>query len=543
MVPVAFTQLVTILPNDLHDTYKMRISTGAHWPYLADADLEVQRAFEIEEYTDPHHHATVPHTLVVAPGPDRGQGVRRVLVLGPALTVPALGGPAGPAAPHQGDFDPTSAQARAAWQPPYRPATAGWQAMPDVSFVNLLVVVAVAVLAPLIVGYLPRLRVPAVVLEIIGGIIIGPSVLGWVHVDLPVSILALFGLAFLLFLAGLEIDVHRLRGRLLRFAVLGYLVTLVLAYGAGASFTALGWVSQPLLLAIALSATALGLVVPVLKDAGQVHSQVGQTALAAASVADFSAIVLLSLFFSSSGGSTGSKVVVLGAFAGLVAVTGLVVSGAARSMRLGQVLVRLQDTTAEIRVRFAVLLLVAFTALAERFGLESILGAFLAGAIVGLVDRDSASHPNFRAKLEAIGYGFLVPVFFVASGIRLDLTGLLHSPSALVRVPVFLLALLVVRGVPALLGLRANGPRATLALGLLQATSLPFLVTITQIGVVLGKITPVTAAALVCAGLLSVLIFPLLALATLRSGEAEPAEAESTEPGAVAEPIPEPHLM
>jgi len=408
--------------------------------------------------------------------------------------------------------------------------------MPDVSFTNLLVVSAVAVLAPLTVGFAPRLRIPAVVLEIIGGIIIGPSVLGWVHVDLPVAILALFGLAFLLFLAGLEIDVHRLRGRLLRFAVLGYLVTLVLAYGACRSFTALGWVSQPLLLTIALSSTALGLVVPVLKDAGQVHSQVGQTALAAASVADFSAIVLLSLFFSSSGGSTGSKVVVLGAFAGLVAVTGLVVSGAARSMRLGRVLVRLQDTTSEIRVRFAVLLLVAFTALAERFGLESILGAFLAGAIVGLVDRDSASHPNFRAKLEAIGYGFLVPVFFVSSGIRLDLTGLLHSPSGLVRVPVFLLALLVVRGLPALLGLRANGPRATLALGLLQATSLPFLVTITQIGVALGKITPVTAAALVCAGLLSVLIFPLLALANLRGTEPAPAPA-------VTEPVPEPHLM
>ncbi|HYB48409.1 MAG TPA: cation:proton antiporter [Streptosporangiaceae bacterium] len=359
---------------------------------------------------------------------------------------------------------------------------------------------------------------------------------GWVHVDLPVAILALFGLAFLLFLAGLEIDVHRLRGRLLRFAVLGYLVGLVLAYGAGASFTAAGWVSQPLLLAITLSATALGLVVPVLKDAGQLHSEVGQTALAAASAADFAAVVLLSLFFSSSGGSTGAKVVVPGAFAALVAVTGLVVSGAARSMRLGRVLVRLQDTTAEIRVRFAILLLVAFTVLAQRFGLESILGAFLAGAIVGLVDRDSASHPNFRIKLEAIGYGFLLPVFFVSSGIRLDLTGLLHSPSALVRVPVFLLALLVVRGLPALLGLRTNGARPTLALGLLQATSLPFIVAATQIGVVLGKITPVTAAALVCAGLLSVMIFPLLALAILRRTEPAPAPA-------VTQPVPEPHLM
>jgi len=371
--------------------------------------------------------------------------------------------------------------------------------MPDVSFTNLLIVAAVAVLAPLTVGFAPRLRIPAVVLEIIGGIIIGPSGLGWVHVDLPVAILALFGLAFLLFLAGLEIDVHRLRGRLLCYAVLGYLVGLILGYGAGASFQASGWVTQPLLIAI-------------------------------------------TLFFSSSGSSTGAKVVVLGAFAGLVAVTGLVVSGAARSMRLGQVLVRLQDTTAEIRVRCAVLLLVAFTALAARFGLESILGAFLAGAIVGLVDRDSASHPTFRAKLDAIGYGFLVPVFFVASGIRLDLTGLLHSPSALVRVPVFLLALLVVRGVPALLGLRANGPRSTLALGLLQATSLPFIVTITQIGVALGKITPVTAAALVCAGLLSVLIFPLLALGLLRRNEPAPGPAAPA-PAVTQQPVPEPHLM
>src|SRR6516162_2168015 len=412
--------------------------------------------------------------------------------------------------------------------------------MPDVSFTNLLAVATVAVLAPLAVGYFPRLRIPAVVLEIVGGIIIGPSVLGWVHVDLPVAILALFGLAFLLFLAGLEIDVHRLRGQLLRYAVLGYLASLVLGYGASASFKAAGWVSQPLLLAITLASTALGLIVPILKDARQIHGEIGQTALAAASIADFSAIVLLSLFFSSSGGSTGSKVVVLGAFAALVAVTGIVVSGAARSMRLGRVLVRLQDTTAEIRVRFAVLLLVGFTVLAQRFGLESILGAFLAGAIVGLVDRDSSSHPHFRVKLEAIGYGFLVPVFFVSSGIRLDLTGLLHSPSALVRVPVFLLALLVVRGLPAFLGLRANGTRLTLALGLLQATSLPFIVAATQIGVALGKISSVTAAALVCAGLLSVLIFPLIALALLRQGEPAPAVDTAT---AAVQPEPEPHLM
>ncbi|MGH8893955.1 MAG: cation:proton antiporter, partial [Actinomycetes bacterium] len=225
-----------------------------------------------------------------------------------------------------------------------------------------------------------------------------------------------------------------------------------------------------------------------------------------------------SLLFSSSDGSTGSRLVLLGVFAALVVGTGLTLGRVGMSARLGSVLVRLQDTTAEIRVRLAVVLLVAFTALAERVGLESILGAFLAGVLVSVVDRDSASHPHFRTKLEAVGFGFLVPVFFVSSGVRLDLDGLLDSPSALARVPVFLLALLVMRGLPALLYVRTMGRRATLAAGLLQATSLPFIVAASQIGVELGRISPVTAAAMVTAGLLSVLVFPAMALGLLRDG-------------------------
>jgi Kef-type K+ transport system membrane component KefB len=177
-------------------------------------------------------------------------------------------------------------------------------------------------------------------------------------------------------------------------------------------------------------------------------------------------------------------------------------------------------------VRAAVVLLVAFVVLAERFGLETILGAFLAGAVVGLVDRDTTSHPRFRAKLEALGYGFLIPVFFVTSGLRLDLRGLLDDPAALARVPLFLLALLLVRGVPAYLSVRTLGTRSTTAVALLQATSLPFIVTATQIGVLTGLMTPVTAAALVCAGLLSVLLFPALALILLRGSEA--AKPQST---------------
>lgn len=388
--------------------------------------------------------------------------------------------------------------------------------MPDVEFTNLFAVVLIALLAPLLLGLAPRLRVPAVVLEIVAGIVIGPHGLGLVSVDLPLQIVSLLGLGFLLFLAGLEIDVHQLRGQVLRLAVLGYLVTLVLGGIAGLGFSAAGWVQSALLLAVTLSATSLGLVVPVLKDAGQADGAVGQFTIAAASVADFAAVLVLSLVFSTEGGSAGERLVMVGLFALLVIVTGFVVATAGRSERIGGVLLRLQDTTAEIRVRAAVVLLVAFVALAEQFGLETILGAFLAGAVVGLVDRDATSHPRFRVKLEALGYGFLIPVFFVTSGLRLDLRGLLDDPAALLRVPLFLLALLIVRGVPAYLAVRTLGTRSTAAVGLLQATSLPFIVTATQIGVLTGLMAPVTAAALVCAGLLSVLIFPAAALALLR---------------------------
>lgn len=298
--------------------------------------------------------------------------------------------------------------------------------------------------------------------------------------------------------------------------MLGYLLTLALGGIAGAGFSAAGWVQSPLLLAVTLSATSLGLVVPVLKDAGKADGAVGQFTIAAASVADFAAVLVLSLVFSTEGGSLGERLIMVGLFAVLVVVTGIVVATAGRSRRIGTVLFRLQDTTAEIRVRAAVVLLVAFVALAEQFGLETILGAFLAGAVVGLVDRDATSHPRFRIKLDALGYGFLIPVFFVTSGLQLDLRGLVEDPAALARVALFLAALLVVRGVPALLAIRTLGARSAAAVGLLQATSLPFIVTATQIGVGTGLMAPVTAAALVCAGLLSVLIFPAVALALLR---------------------------
>lgn len=393
--------------------------------------------------------------------------------------------------------------------------------MPKVSYESLFIVAAIAVAAPLLIGYFPRIRFPAVVLEIVAGIVVGPHVLGFAKVDVPVAILALVGLAFLLFLAGLEIDIERLRGRLVRLAAVGFVITVALGLVAGLAFDAAGAVQSPLFLAVALSATSLGLVVPVLKDVGKAESEVGQLTIGASSVADFGAVLLLTLFFSTEGSTgPGAKLVLLGGFAMFIVVVGLALWRLKRSMRFGQAILRLQDTTAEIRVRMAVLLLIGFVALADQLGLEVILGAFIAGALLRLIDSDTSSHPHFRMKLEAIGYGFVVPVFFVASGMRFDLDALLASPSAFARVPLFLLALLVVRGAPAFLYRTSVGSRAAAAAGLLQATSLPFIVTAVDIGLILNLIRPVNGAALVSAGLLSVILFPPIALGLLRGPKA-----------------------
>ena len=396
--------------------------------------------------------------------------------------------------------------------------------MSEIDFSGLVLVAAVAFSAPLLLGLAPALRLPAVVLELVAGIAIGPSGLGWVEVDAPIEVLSLVGLAFLLFLSGLEIDFERLRGRKIAVTGAGFAVSFGIALAAAFALAAAGQVDTPLLVAIIIVATSLGVVVPVLKDADKASSDLGQLVIAAASIADFGAVILLSLFFSREAASTTAKLVLLGGFFLVVGAFALALAGAERSRRLSAVLLRLQDTTAQIRVRGAFLLLVVFVALAESLGLEVILGAFLAGAVLSLVDRDRMmTHPAFRQKLEAVGFGVFIPVFFVASGIQFDLGALFASASSVALVPVLLGVLLLVRGLPALLYRGSLGNRQTAVAALLQATSLPFIVAASMIGIELGLLDEAAGAALIAAGLLSVLLFPLAALTLLRSGEAEPA--------------------
>jgi Kef-type K+ transport system membrane component KefB len=384
------------------------------------------------------------------------------------------------------------------------------------AFGNLVIVAAVAFAAPFVLGLFPRVRLPSVVLEIVAGIVLGPSLLGVVEVDASVAVVATLGLAFVLFLAGLEIEFDALRGPLLRLASIGFVLSLAIALAVAFGLKAAGLVETPLLVTIILCATSLGVLIPVLKDAGEISTMFGQLIVAAGSIADFGAIILLSIFFSGEGG-TGSTLLLLGELFALSAAVFLLVRGAERSMRIRADLMRLQDTTAQIRVRAAFVLLIGFAAVAESLGLEAILGAFIAGAIVSLVDRDQQmTHPDFRHKLEAAGFGFFIPVFFVASGVRFDLDALTASASNVLMVPIFLAALLAARGLPALVYRRTIGPQRTLVAGLLQATSLPFIVAATGIGSELDLIGAAESAALVGAGLLSVLLFPLGGIVLLR---------------------------
>ena len=377
--------------------------------------------------------------------------------------------------------------------------------MPNVSFYGLLLVAVVAFAAPLLLGLSPARRLPLVVLEIVAGIIIGPAGLGWVKVDVPTSILSLLRLAFLLFLAGLEVELDRLKGRIL-----------LVGYGLSTG----GLVKSPLLVAIILCATSLGVVSPVLEDAGESASNFGQLVIAGATIADFGPIILLSLLFSHEATSTGTKLFLLGSFVLLALVFALGALGLERSMRFAPVLLKLQDTTAQIRVRGAFILLVACVALAQRLGLEVILGAFLAGVILRLVDQDRMrTHPELRQKLEAIGFGVFIPIFFVVTGIQFDLSALFARASTIALLPIFLVALLIVHGVPAMLYRPRVGNRHFFVAGLLQSVSLPFIVAASQIGRELGLLSRATAAALITAGLLSVILFPIMALTLLRRGE------------------------
>jgi len=397
-------------------------------------------------------------------------------------------------------------------------------------FTDLLWIFLVALGAPLVVELLPALRMPAVVLEIVGGIIIGPQVLGIAEFDTHVHLMSSIGLAFLLFLAGLEVDFDSLRGPLAALAIRAFALSLALGIAVGYILQVLGADEDPLLLAIILVATSLGVLVPVLKDAGEIETEFGQLLFIAGTIAEFGSILLLSLFFSKESKSPESSLVLLGGFGLLIAGASFMVGRAWHSRWLAREMVRLEESSSQLRVRAAICVMFVFVALANHLAFEAILGSFIAGALIRVLDRaDAVASIQLRSKLEAIGFGFVVPFFFVATGMRLDVDALFSSWGAGKEVLFFFVGLLVVRGLPAVLYRARFGSRRSYVAGLMQATSLTFVVVAAHVGRQLGKIDRPTEAALVMAGLLPVVVFPAVAL-LLFGKRAEPAPTLAFEP-------------
>jgi Kef-type K+ transport system membrane component KefB len=400
--------------------------------------------------------------------------------------------------------------------------------MAAISFNSVLIIAGISVFVPVVLGLLPRLPVPGAVLEVIAGIVVGPSVLGWARIDAPVQVLSTLGLGMLLFLAGLEIDVDALRGPLSRLAGLAFALSAALGLLGGLLFWLAGTGTGPVLLGIILMSTSAGLLLPLLKDAGEAGTEFGQLVMTAAALAELVPILLLSLLFSAAAKAPGDRIASLVIFLALLVLIGMAMARVRRLRRLDQMLEYLSKRSAQLRVRAALTLALGCGVLAYQFGFASILGAFAAGLLVRIIEV-SGREPNrdFLIKLDGIGFGFLIPIFFISTGVAFQLKGLLAHPAALAEVPLFLLALLVVRGVPALLYSRAMGRRRAAAAGLLQATTLTFVIVATEIGLATGKITQATAAALVAAGLLSAALFPVAAARLL----AERARRERGAPG------------
>lgn len=401
-------------------------------------------------------------------------------------------------------------------------------------YLDPFLVSLVALAAPLLAQLVPFGLLPPVVLEVIGGLVLGPQVLGVVHLGGAIDVLSFAGLGFVLFLAGMELFPGSLVNRQARTSFLLYGVALVVSFPLALGLRAAGAHGDLRILALAVTSTSLGVLVPVLRDARAAASPFGQTVLVNASVGEFASLVIFTVLFSADPKST----VVQVSFVVGLAVCGLLAAVVFRWWWglpwFKEHMDQLSDTTAQLRVRTTMVLLLGFAAMVTGFGLDAVLGAFVAGLVLrsAIRDMDPGVEERFMAKLNAIGFGFVIPFFFVATGINLDVRALEHSASTLALVPLFLLAMVVARGLSCAVLLRGQlSLRGTLANGAFQATSLTFPVIAATIGQSLHFLSPGTAAALIGAGLLSVILLPAVAL-LLRpwEGDREVASARHGEP-------------
>jgi Kef-type K+ transport system membrane component KefB len=390
--------------------------------------------------------------------------------------------------------------------------------------VALTAIAVCAVIAPALADLLKRTRIPEVVILLVLGIIVGPQVLNVAEPNIFIAGLSELGLAFLMFLAGYEINLQRIKGRPLGLAATGWVLSVLLALGIAAIFVSTGEALDTMVLGIALTTTALGTLLPILRDAGLLPTALGTHVLAIGTMGEFGPIIAISVLLTPTRHDL--AFVLLLAFV-IVAVGAAVVATRARPPRLLDLAQRHLETSSQFPVRVSFLLIMVLVLLATELKLDILMGSFSAGLVFRLMIDEDETHTVHR-KLEAIGYGFLIPVFFVVSGMRFDFRALFSTPTALLRVPLFLVLFLVVRGLPALLLYRRDVPlRGRAALAFFSSTALPLVVVITDLGVSTGRMRPVNAAALVAAAIISVLVYPLLGLALDRRQSSDAVDAGS----------------
>jgi Kef-type K+ transport system membrane component KefB len=378
---------------------------------------------------------------------------------------------------------------------------------------TLVLIALAAVLAPIISELTGRLAVPEIVIQIALGILMGPYVFGLAHVGTVVTGLSDLGLTYLIFLAGYELDLDKIRGTPLRLATLGWAISLVIGLAAALALVSAGLARDTLVVGLALTTTAMGTLAPMLRDAGVTNTKFGAHISAIGTVGEFGPIVAVALLLTNKEPLITSLLLV--AFIAVAVVT-VLVAARAQPPRVVSILNRHLESSAQLPVRVSLLFIVLLVLLAETLGLDVLLGAFAAGIVVRLFSASSESDA-IKAKLEAIGFGFLIPIFFVVSGIDFDLHVFIQHPSSLWRVPVFLVLMLVARGAPAYLLYRKTlAPAQRFPMALFSATGLPLIVVITSIALEERRMLEVNAASLVAAGMLSVMVFPALGLSKLK---------------------------
>ena len=406
---------------------------------------------------------------------------------------------------------------------------------------SFFAVVTVAAIAAIIVALVPkRMAPPVVVLELVLGIVIGPHVLKLAHIDDFVEFFSNLGLGMLFYFAGYEIDFQRIKGRPLELGAWAWLLSVALAFGIGGVLAGLGIIVSFLYTGAAMATTAIGTLIPILRDNGELKTRFGTYLLAAGGAGEFGPILLVTLFFSTQSALHESAI--------LIAFVGLAIAIAVFSVRLAwqgwPALEKTFESSSQLAVRVTVVLVFGLVLLASDLGLDVLLGGFVAGMITRMALKGHEL-AVFESKLTAVGFGFFVPFFFVTSGIAFDLSAL-GSAEALAKLALFFVLFLVVRGLPMLLLYgREMDLRNRTALAFYSATELPLVVAITTIAIDAGQMHTSTAAGLVGAAMLSTLVYPFVGMALRK--EALDEESERPEPtGPFPEgegPLPQPGLV